>query len=277
MVRSPRKVQWLICRFFEKQGGSGGASHMWKIFVWTEQSLSYSLDDVQGKLYTMSQQSKSQYSLWSLQNVPCMEESNSRPQKNRRMAGVLTDGGKHAAWLQEVMGRFHCHAVKPSEWSSVIIERIEAPVTLVWSLLRRFDKPQSYKRFVRTCNLAETQLKEGSVREVRVVSGLPAATSTERLEILDDERHIMSFRIVGGDHRLNNYRSITTLHETVIKGKAATIAIESYVVEVPEGNTKEDTCLFIDTIVKCNLHSLAQISHTPPTFNMFNPSTHPLY
>lgn len=42
----------------------------------------------------------------------------------------------------------------------------------------------------------------GSVREVNVKSGLPATTSTERLEQLDDEEHILSVKIVGGDHRL---------------------------------------------------------------------------
>ena len=42
----------------------------------------------------------------------------------------------------------------------------------------------------------------GSVREVNVKSGLPATTSTERLEQLDDEEHILSIKIVGGDHRL---------------------------------------------------------------------------
>lgn len=39
-----------------------------------------------------------------------------------------------------------------------------------------------------------------------------------------------------------------------------TVAIESYVVDVPPGNTKEDTCVFADTIVRFNLRSLAEIS-----------------
>lgn len=43
----------------------------------------------------------------------------------------------------------------------------------------------------------------GSLREVNVKSGLPATTSTERLELLDDEEHILGIKIVGGDHRLN--------------------------------------------------------------------------
>lgn len=45
-------------------------------------------------------------------------------------------------------------------------------------------------------------LEIGSLREVDVKSGLPATTSTERLELLDDDEHILSIRIIGGDHRL---------------------------------------------------------------------------
>ena len=37
---------------------------------------------------------------------------------------------------------------------------------------------------------------------MNVKSGLPATTSTERLELLDDEEHILGIKIVGGDHRL---------------------------------------------------------------------------
>ena len=67
--------------------------------------------------------------------------------------------------------------------------------------MRRFDQPQKYKPFVSRC-VAQGNLEIGSLREVDVKSGLPATTSTERLELLDDEEHILSIRIVGGDHRL---------------------------------------------------------------------------
>lgn len=49
------------------------------------------------------------------------------------------------------------------------------------------------------------ELEIGSVREVNVKSGLPATTSTERLEQFDDNEHILGIRIVGGDHRLKVY------------------------------------------------------------------------
>ncbi|KAM7481071.1 hypothetical protein LguiB_005654 [Lonicera macranthoides] len=71
----------------------------------------------------------------------------------------------------------------------------------VWSLVRRFDQPQKYKPFVSRC-VVQGNLEIGSLREVDVKSGLPATTSTERLELLDDDEHILSVRIVDGDHRL---------------------------------------------------------------------------
>jgi abscisic acid receptor (PYR/PYL family) len=45
-------------------------------------------------------------------------------------------------------------------------------------------------------------VKEGCIREVYVVSGLPATTSIEQLDILDDENHLIIYTILGGDHRL---------------------------------------------------------------------------
>lgn len=65
----------------------------------------------------------------------------------------------------------------------------------VWSLVRSFDQPQKYKPFVSRC-VVRGDLEIGSVREVDVKSGLPATTSTERLEILDDDDHILSIKIV---------------------------------------------------------------------------------
>ncbi|CAN7006346.1 unnamed protein product [Brassica rapa subsp. trilocularis] len=101
----------------------------------------------------------------------------------------------------------------------------------------------------------------GTVREVDVKSGLPATRSTERLELLDENEHILSMRIVGGDHRLKNYSSVISLHpETIEGGRIGTLVIESFVVDVPEGNTNEETCYFVEALIKCNLKSLADIS-----------------
>ncbi|KAM1172439.1 hypothetical protein ACFX2I_022540 [Malus domestica] len=53
----------------------------------------------------------------------------------------------------------------------------------------------------------------------------PANSSTERLEILDDESHVISFSMVGGDHRLLNYRSAST--ETPVRRDTTPIADDS--------------------------------------------------
>ncbi|GLT91216.1 hypothetical protein SLE2022_091150 [Rubroshorea leprosula] len=156
---------------------------------------------------------------------------------------------------------FHTYSVGPGQCSSLLAQRIHAPSDVVWSIVRRFDKPQTYKHFIKSCTVKEgLQMTVGSTRDVNVISGLPAATSTERLDILDDDRHVFGFSITGGEHRLRNYRSVTTVHGFDQDGRIWTIALESYVVDVPEGNTEEDTRLFADTVVKLNLQKLATIT-----------------
>lgn len=159
----------------------------------------------------------------------------------------------------EYILRHHRHEISDNQCSSAIVKHIKAPIHLVWSLVRRFDQPQRYKPFVSRC-IVQGDLEIGSVREVNVKSGLPATTSTERLELLNEEEHILGIRIVGGDHRLRNYSSILTVHPEIIDGRPGTLVIESYVVDVPDGNTRDDTCYFVETMIKCNLKSLADVS-----------------
>ncbi|CAD5194151.1 abscisic acid receptor PYL3-like [Musa acuminata AAA Group] len=172
-------------------------------------------------------------------------------------------GGGCRPVAAEYMRRFHCHEPEENQCSSAILKHIKAPVHLVWSLVRRFDEPQKYKPFVSRC-IAQGDLGIGSLREVNVKSGLPATTSTERLEHLDDSEHILSFKIVGGDHRLKNYSSIVSAHPEIIDGRPGTLVIESFVVDVPDGNTKDETCYFVEVLIKCNLKSLAEISEHLP-------------
>jgi abscisic acid receptor (PYR/PYL family) len=138
-----------------------------------------------------------------------------------------------------------------------MMRSIAAPAAAVWSLVRRFDQPQGYKHFIRSCHVVDGDgVEVGSVRELEVVTGLPAENSRERLEIRDDERRVISFRILGGEHRLANYRSVTTVHEAASQNGPLAMVVESYVVDVPQGNTVEETRIFVDTIVRCNLQSL---------------------
>ncbi|KAL7146758.1 hypothetical protein ABFS83_06G063200 [Erythranthe nasuta] len=181
--------------------------------------------------------------------------------KQAKTAWICAVSGESS--VPENMKHHHTHAVAANQCCSAAVQAIDAPIGAVWSVVRRFDKPQEYKRFLKSCDVILGDGDVGTLREVRVVSGLPAACSTERLDILDDEEHVMSFSVVGGDHRLHNYRSVTTLHSApplAGGGSCRTVVVESYVVDVPQGNTREETCAFVDTIVKCNLQSLAHIA-----------------
>ncbi|XP_057741324.1 abscisic acid receptor PYL4-like [Arachis stenosperma] len=184
----------------------------------------------------------------------------------------LKKNSSPAVVIPDAVARYHTHAVAANQCCSAVVQEIAAPVSAVWSVVRRFDNPQAYKHFVKSCHVIGGDGAVGTVREVHVISGLPAGRSTERLEILDEEEHVLSFSVVGGDHRLANYRSVTTLHSSGggDSSGSGTVVVESYVVDVPPGNTKEDTCVFVDTIVKCNLQSLAHIAENLTRRNCIN-------
>ncbi|GMQ04370.1 hypothetical protein CsSME_00049809 [Camellia sinensis var. sinensis] len=163
--------------------------------------------------------------------------------------------------LTQSITEFHTYRVKSGQCSSLLARRIQAPNDVVWSILRRFDKPQTYKHFIKSCTVKEGfNMTVGCTRDVNVISGLPADTSTERLDLLDDDRHVTGFSITGGEHRLKNYRSVTSVHEFERDGRIWTVVLESYVVDVPEGNTEADTHLFADTVVRLNLQKLASVA-----------------
>jgi abscisic acid receptor PYR/PYL family len=188
---------------------------------------------------------------------PSIQHQHQHQHQFHARPGLLTSDRCKDHELPQEVARHHNHeCLGPTQCCSVSVQHVSAPISAVWSVLRRFDQPQAYKRFVRSCDVLAGDGGVGTLREVHVVSGLPAASSRERLEILDDDRHVISFRVVGGEHRLKNYRSVTTVHENKVGN--GTVVVESYVVDVPSGNTREDTRVFVDTIVKLNLQSLAR-------------------
>ncbi|KAL6201349.1 hypothetical protein ACLB2K_025063 [Fragaria x ananassa] len=159
----------------------------------------------------------------------------------------------------------HNKTLLPNQCGSSRSQIIDAPLPLVWSIIRQFDNPQAHKQFIKSCTIrAGDGGTAGSIREVTVSSGLPGSSSMERLDKLDDDKHVMNFSILGRDHKLANYSSITTLHkeeeEEEKGGSRKTVVTQSYVVDVPAGSSKEDTCLFADTIVGYNLRSLAKVT-----------------
>ncbi|KAE8700391.1 Abscisic acid receptor PYL3 [Hibiscus syriacus] len=160
------------------------------------------------------------------------------------------------AALAPLIEEYHKLEPTPNTCTSLITQRIDAPADVVWPFVRNFENPQKYKHFIKSCNMRSGDGGVGSVREVTVVSGPPASTSTERLELLDDEKHVLSFSVVGGEHRLRNYKSVTSVNEFEKEGKAYAIVLESYIVDIPQGNTGEDTKIFVDTVVKLNLQKL---------------------
>ncbi|KAL9676955.1 hypothetical protein QQ045_005178 [Rhodiola kirilowii] len=165
------------------------------------------------------------------------------------------------AELEPIIQKYHKFKPSPNTCTSLIAQRIDAPASVVWPFVRSFDNPVRYKHFIKSCTM-KGEVKVGSIREVTVVSGLPASTSTERLEILDDEHHVLSFSVVGGEHRLKNYRSVTSVNEFKERDneKIYTIVLESYIVDIPEGNTADDTTMFVDTVVKLNLQKLGLVA-----------------
>ena len=85
------------------------------------------------------------------------------------------------------------------------MQEISSLIVTVWPVVRRFDNTQAYKHFVKSCNVVNSDGSVGTLREVIVVSDLPAACSIEHLEILDKERRVINFNVVSGDHHLANY------------------------------------------------------------------------
>nr|ACH63237.1 pathogen-induced protein-like protein [Rheum australe] len=170
------------------------------------------------------------------------------------------NGDGYGGSEEEFVKRYHEHVLADHQCSSVLVEHINAPLHLVWSLVRSFDQPQKYKPFVSRCVVQGGDLEIGSVREVDVKSGLPATTSMEELELLDDKEHVLRVKFVGGDHRLKNYSSIVSLHPEIIGGRSGTMVIESFIVDIADGNTKEETCYFIESLINCNLKSLSCVS-----------------
>ncbi|KAL5550956.1 hypothetical protein UlMin_001132 [Ulmus minor] len=193
------------------------------------------------------------------QEVAGTDEANPTQHRHLNVPAELTQDEFDE--LNPSVSEFHTYRVGRGQCSSLLAQRIHAPPETVWSFVRRFDKPQSYKHFIKSCVVEKGfQMTVGATRDVNVISGLPAATSTERLDILDDDRLVAGFSIIGGEHRLRNYRSLTTVHGFNRDGKIWTVVLESYLVDVPEGNTEEDTRLFADTVVRLNLQKLASVT-----------------
>jgi abscisic acid receptor (PYR/PYL family) len=70
---------------------------------------------------------------------------------------------------------------------------------------------------------------------------------------------------------LQNYSSIMTVHPEIIDGRPGTLVIESFIVDVPDGNTKDETCYFVKALIRCNLKSLADVSERMAVQDLVEP------
>ncbi|KAJ6768196.1 hypothetical protein OIU74_021959 [Salix koriyanagi] len=50
---------------------------------------------------------------------------------------------------------YHTRILGPNQCCSVVVQTINAPVSSVWSVVRRFDNPQAYKHFVKSCHVID--------------------------------------------------------------------------------------------------------------------------
>ncbi|MCO5567980.1 hypothetical protein L7F22_046326 [Adiantum nelumboides] len=160
-----------------------------------------------------------------------------------------------------LIAQHHSRPHGPNQASAVFTKHIRAPIESVWEIVRRFDQPQHYKKFIRSCQmLTPGALRVGSARKVRIVSDVAggAESSSEILHTFDETNYHLGFEVLGGENRLRGYNSLTTLHADEIDGKAATLVIESYFCNVPGNSNLEDTKHVVENIVTFNLDQLAQ-------------------
>ncbi|KAK9706791.1 hypothetical protein RND81_07G151600, partial [Saponaria officinalis] len=121
----------------------------------------------------------------------------------------------------------------------------------------------AYKYFIRSSSSSSSSSPgDGVFRNITHVTGLPAETSIERPDELDDDMHVMVFSLVGGDQsdRLVIYQGVISVHEDntnninteFICRTYITVFKNYYAVDV------EDARVFVDTIVGLDLKSLAR-------------------
>lgn len=111
-----------------------------------------------------------------------MSLTNSASMDLKKDTSMKSSIPKNKAKIDKMVNLYHSHHPMPNQSSSIMIQKINAPLTLVWSILRRFDQPQVYKKFLRKCTMLVGNGGIGSVREVEVISGMPANVSRERLD-----------------------------------------------------------------------------------------------
>ncbi|XP_018732684.2 abscisic acid receptor PYL2-like [Eucalyptus grandis] len=116
--------------------------------------------------------------------------------------------------------------------TSLIAWCIDAPASAVLPLVRGFTNPPRCNLFIESRHMRDGDGGVGSVRDIAEILGLPVLMSVRRLEVLDDNERMKK------------------------KGRSGLCIWESYVLQIHEGNTGEDTKSFAHSILKRNLRKL---------------------
>ncbi|RVW29386.1 Abscisic acid receptor PYL4 [Vitis vinifera] len=120
------------------------------------------------------------------------------------------------AQAPDVVSRHHTHFVGPNQCCSAVVQQIVVPVSTVWSVVRRFDNPQAYKHFVKSCHVVVGDNDVGTLREVHVISSLPVANRTKVLQVVPPrlvlrlQRSVVQVRCTKEDGQSEQPPLITT-------------------------------------------------------------------
>lgn len=57
------------------------------------------------------------------------------------------------AELEPLIENYHKFEASPNTCTSLITQRIDAPLDAVWPFVRSFDNPHKYKHFIKSCNM----------------------------------------------------------------------------------------------------------------------------
>ncbi|KAL6325211.1 hypothetical protein AAG906_023056 [Vitis piasezkii] len=89
-----------------------------------------------------------------------------------------------ATQVPNVVSRHHTHFVGPNQCCSAVVQQIAALISTVWSVVRRFNNPQAYNHFVKSCHVVVGDNDVDTLHEVHVISGLPVANRTKALHVV---------------------------------------------------------------------------------------------
>lgn len=57
------------------------------------------------------------------------------------------------AELEPLIRNYHTFDHLPNTCTSLITQHIDAPAHVVWPFVRRFDNPEKYKHFIKSCKM----------------------------------------------------------------------------------------------------------------------------